>query len=480
MKTIQIQNFKSIKQSPKIELKPLNIFIGQNSCGKSSFLRVFPLLKQSLEKPINDPILWFGDYVDFGSFFNSLNSSCDFDDPIVFTFGTVLYSYSLQKRSNGINVDVSLFIKEKYVDSYQFVFDGNNKITLKRDLFNDSIFRVYINDELLDKISFINKTENNNLFNFTIVEPEIIDDTYYEYYPLFRRIVFENSYKYIFDKEMRRLFFNQLNDKIQQIHYFPHNNKKFVFEEFDKIFLLKIVNSIIQSIQRALIEDFDNVQYFQPIRARADRFYRVQGININEVDSNGLNASMILYSMGLDENRAFNTWCQKNFGFSYFAKSIGDSNESASIMVKTSKGEIRNLIDVGFGYSQILPIILSIWKTYYKYKKNVSKQEITKIIVLEQPELHLHPAFQQQIMSIILKLIEQLRNRLNLIFIIETHSESIINYLGRKIALKEYFSDDLNMFALDKIDGETRFTKMIFDSDGLIDNWPIGFFDFEE
>ena len=72
-----IKNLKSIKDSGIIELKPLNVLIGKNSSGKSSLLRVFPLMKQSYELNLSDPILWYGKYVDFGSFNNSINSTCD-------------------------------------------------------------------------------------------------------------------------------------------------------------------------------------------------------------------------------------------------------------------------------------------------------------------------------------------------------------------------------------------------------------------
>lgn len=49
MNNIRLINFRNIADSGEIELKPLTILVGKNGSGKSSFLRLFPLLQQSME-----------------------------------------------------------------------------------------------------------------------------------------------------------------------------------------------------------------------------------------------------------------------------------------------------------------------------------------------------------------------------------------------------------------------------------------------
>ena len=71
MDTIQIKNLRLLEDTGPIEIKPLTVLLGSNGSGKSTFLRVFPLLKQSIEQRISSPILWYAGekgYVDFGSF----------------------------------------------------------------------------------------------------------------------------------------------------------------------------------------------------------------------------------------------------------------------------------------------------------------------------------------------------------------------------------------------------------------------------
>lgn len=87
MKEIQMKNFRSLKDTGMQKLSPITILVGENSSGKSTFLRAFPLLKQSISKRTSGPILWAGDvddYVDFGSFEETVTN--DGTQEIAFSF----------------------------------------------------------------------------------------------------------------------------------------------------------------------------------------------------------------------------------------------------------------------------------------------------------------------------------------------------------------------------------------------------------
>ena len=70
---IKINNVRNLDFNEYIHLDPLTIFLGKNSSGKSTFLRTFPLIKQSLEIRRSTPLLWYGNLVDFGSFDETIN-----------------------------------------------------------------------------------------------------------------------------------------------------------------------------------------------------------------------------------------------------------------------------------------------------------------------------------------------------------------------------------------------------------------------
>ena len=73
MDSIRIRNLRSIVDSGEIELNKINLLLGRNSSGKSSFLRLFPLLKETSRHELRGPILWFDEDYDFGDFSNTLS-----------------------------------------------------------------------------------------------------------------------------------------------------------------------------------------------------------------------------------------------------------------------------------------------------------------------------------------------------------------------------------------------------------------------
>lgn len=84
---ILLKNFRCLKQTDSLELRPITILLGRNSAGKSSFLRSFPLISQSLKTRASVPLMWFGEYVDFGGFDETKTRNID-DNYIQFEFET--------------------------------------------------------------------------------------------------------------------------------------------------------------------------------------------------------------------------------------------------------------------------------------------------------------------------------------------------------------------------------------------------------
>ncbi len=74
-----IDNVRRLEHVDPIEIKPITLLLGRNSGGKSTFLRTFPLFRQSLMTRTSSPILWYGDLVDFGSFDTVLGEGCSIE-----------------------------------------------------------------------------------------------------------------------------------------------------------------------------------------------------------------------------------------------------------------------------------------------------------------------------------------------------------------------------------------------------------------
>jgi len=120
-------------------------------------------------------------------------------------------------------------------------------------------------------------------------------------------------------------------------------------------------------------------------------------------------------------------------------------------------------VNVGFGYSYILPLII----TGLIAKKN-------EIIMIENPEAHLHPRAQSRIAEFFAMVASS-----GVQVFIESHSEHILNGF-RVSALRDDIPLDYNELAIHYFNENFESEKLQIDEKGKIENWPSGFFDQEE
>jgi len=102
------------------------------------------------------------------------------------------------------------------------------------------------------------------------------------------------------------------------------------------------------------------------------------------------------------------------------------------------------------------------------------------VISIEQPELHLHPRLQAILADLFIQAVKLAKeNGVDLRLVIETHSEQIINRLGRRVSEGVMSHDDVGVTLFDKanFDVPTEVTVTGFDQEGFITNWPYGFFE---
>lgn len=139
------------------------------------------------------------------------------------------------------------------------------------------------------------------------------------------------------------------------------------------------------------------------------------------------------------------------------------------------------MVDTGFGYNQLLPILAIIWNAinnkqrrfFYPYMNHY-----IKFIVIEQPELHLHPRILAMFAEMLGSVINNLKKDEDVRFIIETHSETIINKIGSLIHSSKLEEEKVNVVLFNaKEEGLQNYVEQAsFDEKGYLNNWPIGFF----
>lgn len=123
-------------------------------------------------------------------------------------------------------------------------------------------------------------------------------------------------------------------------------------------------------------------------------------------------------------------------------------------------GHPRDLTSVGVGVSQALPLIVALLTT----KPN-------GILFIEQPELHLHPGVQARLGDLILNA------RPDLCIVIESHSDSLLTRIRRRVAEGSCDPSRCNIAFIDSTSSGSIVRELRISQYGDLSEWPAGFFD---
>lgn len=516
MDSIRIKNLRSIVDSGDIQLSRINLLLGKNSSGKSSLLRLFPMLKESARHELRGPILWFDENYDFGDFSNTLSRHAQGETDAI----SMQFTWKSSNRSRE---------RRLYFSSHHVVADNETKDseTFKVELVigssgEEAVFkRITIESEFQNVI--FESVPKSNILSLKINGTEIGQGKYTWNYsstgilPSIRPIEKYNPFETM-KKAVSELFGT---DIVGGIEYYPFFKMETLTETaawdfITSIFLKKKsktrtkkvtssdeyraaidaalwinVGWLLQSLDDELSGYFRHTYYITPLRYNFVRYMRNRDLAVEYVESTGKNVMEYVESLKKNERESYIDFLQKTLEVEVEVR--GKSNKS--IFVKMKDGEEDNIVDVGYGYSQVLPIATTLWDRAYKLEGR-SVEEDT--IVIEQPEVHLHPAMQKKLARLFVEAINLAEKRgKKLTLIIETHSQSLVNRLGKYVQnkktdiipeLMEYYltteepdikidKDDVSVYLFDKKKGVTTITKTSYDNSGRIERWPIGFLD---
>ena len=211
---------------------------------------------------------------------------------------------------------------------------------------------------------------------------------------------------------------------------------------------------------------FHRIHYLGPLREYPRSRYKWQGNHPEDVGQHGedtvpcmLSKRVQLY--GVDK-QVMEGLQRLDLIDSYRLNSIPNTKKDYEFLVRKYKGgpEVR-LTDVGFGVSQVLPVLILC---YYVPEGS--------ILILEQPEAHLHPKVQSELADL---LVEVVKSR-KLQIILESHSEHLLIRLMRRIAEEEISADDTAFYFCEMNEGTSEIERLNVDDYGNITNWPQDFF----
>ena len=125
------------------------------------------------------------------------------------------------------------------------------------------------------------------------------------------------------------------------------------------------------------------------------------------------------------------------------------------------KGPQRNLIDVGYGVSQVLPVITELLR-----------QDAPPMFLLQQPEVHLHPSAQAALGSLFCQVAGPERQ-----LVVETHSDHLIDRVRMDVrdGKTKLKPEDVSILYFERNDLDVRIHSLRFDDNGNVLDAPDGY-----
>lgn len=220
---------------------------------------------------------------------------------------------------------------------------------------------------------------------------------------------------------------------------------------------IKSIIPNILSIVRVTFAQYEGISFIAPLRQNPERNYLIKG-NVNSVGLSGENTPVLLAK--LKDDSVVNDFSYLHDGkempaedryldivqywLSFFG--IGELSIVGNRNVISIKLDNHNIADVGFGVSQILPIII---QGIY-----MSKEET---LLIEQPEIHLHPKMELDMADYLIEIAKSER-----CVIVETHSDHIINRVVHRVMEKyEILCEMVKIYFIENKTGEAKINPAV-------------------
>ena len=125
---------------------------------------------------------------------------------------------------------------------------------------------------------------------------------------------------------------------------------------------------------------------------------------------------------------------------------------------RKARGPFHNIIDVGYGVSQVLPILTELW----------NKSDGLSLFLLQQPEVHLHPKAQAALGT----LFASLANSGNQL-IVETHSDHLVDRVRMEVRDGTSLPpEDVSILFFERVGLDVAIHSLGFDGEGNVINAP--------
>lgn len=419
---LRLANFKSWADTGNVELRPITGFFGPNSSGKSSLLQALLLLKQTSDASKKTPVFLFGDS----------DTPADLN-----SFDSVIHGHD-SKRALGISLDWKVDWPVTILDRQKGTIATSETVS----------FSVRVSQRKGSK------------------KPATVEQMLYRVgasqFGLHRR---KAGYDLVAEGGDFR--FSRTFERSRSLPAPPH------FYGFPTQVQTWYENAgFLTTLEHEFLGCLNALHYVGPLRSYPERIYspftRIEKGSretLANILSEFLDRGEQIYDEEANALRSIEEhvglWLRRLGLIANFVVEDKGYSSYRILVQKTSTSVQVPITDVGFGVSQILPIILLCF---------AAPEGST--IILEQPEIHLHPAVQSGLADVI---IDAYRSR-RIQVIVESHSEHLLRRLQRRVADETLRPTEVGLWFCESNGHNSTIRELELDPFGTIGNWPKDFF----
>ena len=464
LKSLEFSNLKSWGGPHRLDFGRITGLFGANSSGKSSIIHLLLLLKQTVESPDSTLVLNFGgtinEYVDFGSFVDIVtdhdskrnisfslqwtpNSAARLRSSDHLVFASTIKAIQRRRGEevvvNRLRYDVH--VKPRFFPAYTQKFNGSVSMEATRGPRGGYTIQTILGDG-------------------TVFQPK-------------------RNLRDFGPTGLHRI-------PAQAIQAIYHEMEKASFAKDDDHFLTQYaLNQILREAENGTTQLLQNIIYLGPLRDYPHRNYAWTGATPSTVGHRGEEAIQVLLAETLQRANtkrrkrgsrpsrsatieSVTHWLRRlGIAESLSLEQVGRGARiwEARLHQQDSNSQI-NLADVGFGVSQVLPVIVALLSA-----------PPGSLVILEHPEIHLHPRIQSELADLLIDVAKSGEIQI----LLESHSEHLLARIQRRIAESSrekggLSCEDVRLYFCEQRRGESSLRPLEVQSSGVITDWPRDFF----
>jgi len=428
--SLSIKNFKSLADTKALAIRPLTFLVGPNSSGKTSIMQVLLLLRQTVEsRDLKNPLSINGPYVQLGS------------------YPDLLFMHDPKAR---LQIEI------------QFPVAPGPGLYIPANIFSQTYEHARA-IKLSVEFGYNKKTMQVFLQTCTF---ELLPQEY--------KVVISRAQTGKYQVQLHRPSDGLSTSqplRIQGVEKF-YAVRTINLAAKQAVFMFRRnLNLLLNSLARQVEELFKELFYIGPLREWPRRIYIATGEAPQDVGLKGeLSVDVLWVQARTKQTREkllgkVNHW-MREFGFSLTVELSRVGGNNYSVMFRDPHTELEvNLADVGFGASQVLPIVI---EGFYARDR--------AMLLVEQPEIHLHPRAQANLGDLLIDIATSGGRKT---LLVETHSEHVLSRIRRRVAERKLSKSDVAIYYCEPSRKGTLVREIALNENGQYEGegLPIGFFD---